>query len=135
MNTYSDDPVDGKTAYGVGVAAGPPDCQPFDLTESSSIAAIRSSCMGTNFEIGVIEQTWKEILGVPGRVARDDEFFELGGDSVTALRVAATLSKLLDVKVSVRLVLTFTVASELADKLVALRKKNDMFGNSLSEKS
>jgi acyl carrier protein len=85
-------------------------------------SSIRSSHITTSPEIDAIEHSWKEALGLPGRVAADDDFFDLGGDSLAAIRVAAVLSNSLKLKVSVRLILTFTIASELADELAALRR-------------
>ncbi|MBX6383945.1 MAG: amino acid adenylation domain-containing protein, partial [Microbispora sp.] len=58
---------------------------------------------------GPVEETvaavWCELLGVP-EVGRQEHFFRLGGDSLSATKIAARLSEMFGVEVPLRLVLT-----------------------------
>jgi hypothetical protein len=50
---------------------------------------------------GIVASTWGDVLGME-RVGIDDGFFELGGNSLLAMRVAARLSERLGVQVALR---------------------------------
>src|SRR3546814_10902389 len=41
--------------------------------------------------VGMLRELWREMLAVP-EVRGDDDFFELGGDSLIAVRIFAALS-------------------------------------------
>ncbi|KQH77025.1 hypothetical protein AO501_11190 [Mycobacterium gordonae] len=49
----------------------------------------------------ILAASYAEVLGLP-RVGVDESFFDLGGDSISAMRVIAAINKALDVPVSVR---------------------------------
>ena len=65
------------------------------------IAASRSEDIGEglNPTERKIERVWKQLIGVP-RVALDDDFFTIGGDSLTATQAAARCTSLFGVTVS-----------------------------------
>jgi acyl carrier protein len=71
-----------------------------------------------------IEQTvmrvWREVLGVED-AGPDDDFFELGGDSLVATRLVARLREELDTAVSLLAVFDNPTASELALELEQTR--------------
>jgi acyl carrier protein len=68
-------------------------------------------------ELAAIKEAWKEVLALPGGVADDDDFYDLGGDSLLAVRVAAKISKELSARVPLGLLYKHTVASDLARAL------------------
>lgn len=47
-----------------------------------------------------IAQLWKEVLGVE-RVGRNDNYFELGGDSLTGMRLAEAIAATLNLQLPV----------------------------------
>ncbi|MGW0177722.1 amino acid adenylation domain-containing protein, partial [Rhodococcus sp. NPDC003322] len=59
-----------------------------------------------------------EVLGVD-RVGLDDDFFELGGNSLIATQVAARLGAALDARVDVRILFEVPVVGDLATRLEA----------------
>jgi hypothetical protein len=63
-----------------------------------------------------IAQIWQNVLGVE-RVGANDNFFEIGGHSLTALRVANQLRELAGDWVSVALVLEAPTVARLAELL------------------
>jgi hypothetical protein len=70
-----------------------------------------------------IAQIWQNVLGVE-RVGANDNFFEIGGHSLTALRVANQLRKLAGDWVSVALVLEAPTVARFAELL----EKNYLIG-------
>ncbi|MCC6812277.1 MAG: amino acid adenylation domain-containing protein, partial [Deltaproteobacteria bacterium] len=56
---------------------------------------------------------WREVLSQP-RVERTDDFFALGGDSLSALQLVARLRERLNVSVSMRLLLERPMLSQMA---------------------
>ncbi|MGW3959555.1 acyl carrier protein [Amycolatopsis sp. NPDC005003] len=66
---------------------------------------------------GVLEVTlfaYREVLGNPD-IAEDDDFFELGGDSVQAMDVIALVAETLDVDIPVGLFFASPTPAELAE--------------------
>ncbi|WP_329585562.1 amino acid adenylation domain-containing protein [Kitasatospora sp. NBC_01250] len=63
-----------------------------------------------------IAEAWSEVLGLP-EVGVDDNFFQLGGDSLRAVRVAVLLAETLDREVPPRLVFSCKTVSALAAQL------------------
>nr|WP_109525351.1 non-ribosomal peptide synthetase [Nocardia aurea] len=63
-----------------------------------------------------VAQVYAEVLGVE-RVGRDDDFFELGGNSLSATRVAARLGDALDTRVPVRLIFEHSTVAGLANRV------------------
>ncbi|MGW6730554.1 amino acid adenylation domain-containing protein [Nocardia sp. NPDC055029] len=60
-----------------------------------------------------VADTFAELLGVP-KVGLDDNFFALGGNSLTATRIAARLGAALDARIPVRVVFDSPTVAELA---------------------
>jgi amino acid adenylation domain-containing protein/non-ribosomal peptide synthase protein (TIGR01720 family) len=58
-------------------------------------------------------QVWQDVLGVPA-VGADDDFFQLGGHSLVALRVAARIAQALGRTVSLKALFTHPVLADLA---------------------
>lgn len=70
---------------------------------------------------------WAEVLGRP--VAPGDQFFELGGGSLEAVRIASRAEERLGVPVSVRLILESRSLAEMAAELEVLtRARQDVGG-------
>jgi len=66
----------------------------------------------------VLAGIYAEVLGVE-RVGVDDSFFELGGDSVSAMRLAAAVKTSLDADISVRTLFDAPTVSTLSRRLEA----------------
>jgi acyl carrier protein len=64
-----------------------------------------------------VKRVWKSVLGVTGEIADDDDFFDLGGNSLHAARVAARISRELGFPVPLELLTRHTAASDLARAL------------------
>ncbi|WP_444543688.1 non-ribosomal peptide synthase/polyketide synthase [Nocardia takedensis] len=63
-----------------------------------------------------VAQVFADVLGVE-RIGRDDDFFELGGNSLSATRVAARLGDALDTRVPVRLLFEVSTVAGLAARV------------------
>ncbi|MGF0253978.1 non-ribosomal peptide synthase/polyketide synthase, partial [Rhodococcus erythropolis] len=63
-----------------------------------------------------VAQVFSEVLGV-AQVGRDDDFFELGGNSLIATRVAARLGEALDTSVPVRALFEASTVQALSARL------------------
>lgn len=68
----------------------------------------------------IVLKVWREALGV-GDAGPDDDFFELGGDSLVATRLVARLREELHVAVPLLAVFENPTASELALELEQIR--------------
>ncbi|WP_052740935.1 non-ribosomal peptide synthetase [Rhodococcus erythropolis] len=64
----------------------------------------------------LVASVFSEILGVE-EIGADDSFFELGGNSLVAARVAARLSAAVSVEVPLRLIFATSTVSELAERI------------------
>ncbi|WP_330277064.1 amino acid adenylation domain-containing protein [Lentzea sp. NBC_00516] len=64
-----------------------------------------------------VADVWQEVLGV-GRVGADDDFFDLGGDSILSIQVASRLRSALGADVSPRQLFDTPTVRALADALV-----------------
>lgn len=63
--------------------------------------------------VGFLAAIWSEVLGIP-RVAADDNFFDLGGHSLTALRIAGRIRAELGIPIRVNAVFEAPTVGELA---------------------
>ncbi|WP_408632014.1 amino acid adenylation domain-containing protein [Mycobacterium shigaense] len=61
----------------------------------------------------IIAGIYARVLGVP-RVGVDDSFFDLGGDSLSAMRLVATINAALDISLGVRTLFEASTAGQLA---------------------
>ena len=66
----------------------------------------------------VVAAVWRDMLHVE-RAGDDDNFFQMGGDSLTAARLAAALRTALDVQVPMSAVFEHPTVAELAAALRA----------------
>ncbi|WP_156658129.1 non-ribosomal peptide synthetase, partial [Mycobacterium kyorinense] len=66
----------------------------------------------------ILAGIYAEVLGVE-RVGVDDSFFDLGGDSLSAMRVIAAVNKSLDAGVAVRVLFEAPTVAQLAPRLAA----------------
>jgi amino acid adenylation domain-containing protein len=64
----------------------------------------------------IMANVWQEVLGF-SRVGIGDSFFELGGDSLTALKVVSHLDKQLETNVTVSEIFTHPTIAELAETI------------------
>ena len=64
----------------------------------------------------LVADTFREVVGVD-QVGADDDFFELGGNSLIATQVVARLGHALTMDIPVRVLFTQSVVSELAERL------------------
>nr|WP_328799373.1 non-ribosomal peptide synthetase [Rhodococcus sp. T7] len=64
-----------------------------------------------------VAAVFADVLGAPGRIGAHDNFFDLGGNSLSVTRVAARLGELSGTAVSVRDVFTAPTVAELALRL------------------
>ncbi|MFF0501971.1 condensation domain-containing protein, partial [Nocardia aobensis] len=72
----------------------------------------------------LVANVFAEVLGIE-RVGRDDDFFALGGNSLSATRVAARLGSALDTRVPVRLVFEAGSVAALASRVETSRSDAD----------
>jgi acyl carrier protein len=66
----------------------------------------------------VIADSWRAVLGVPA-VAPDDDFFELGGDSLMVNRIVSYLRRELAIEVDVLQIWETPVFGEFRDAVTA----------------
>ncbi|WP_030179636.1 acyl carrier protein [Streptomyces sp. NRRL S-813] len=64
----------------------------------------------------LVSEAWREVLGIDG-IGPDDDFFDLGGDSLTAARLAGLLHTRLGTEVNAVDVLDQPTVSSLAKEL------------------
>ncbi|MFF1839705.1 phosphopantetheine-binding protein [Streptomyces sp. NPDC058231] len=63
-----------------------------------------------------VGEVWHEVLGIDG-IGPEDDFFDLGGDSVVAARLSALLRERLGVEVPLLMVFDNPTVAELAAEL------------------
>ncbi|HEV8335455.1 MAG TPA: amino acid adenylation domain-containing protein [Candidatus Polarisedimenticolia bacterium] len=66
----------------------------------------------------LLAEIWQEVLGIE-RAGLDDNFFDLGGDSILATRIVARLRAGAEVDLSVRAVFEAPILADLAERLEA----------------
>ena len=76
-----------------------------------------------------IALAWQEHLGV-ARVGRDDRFFELGGNSLLALRIVSRLKKTLAIEISIVSIFEGVSVRGMADILAAQNGHGDLLERS-----
>src|SRR5262249_2256003 len=70
----------------------------------------------TNAVEETLAGVYAQVLGVE-RVGVDDSFFDLGGDSLSAMRLIAAINKSLDVQLTVRAVFEALTVAQLASRI------------------
>ncbi|MEC0168784.1 SDR family NAD(P)-dependent oxidoreductase [Paenibacillus graminis] len=91
-----------------------------DSSGSSAGDKVRAS--GVNLSVqeleDVIHSIWKSVLGHE-QISRDDDFFDLGGDSLKVLTVAERIYQAISIKIPVSVFFHTTVLKELARHIQA----------------
>ncbi|MCZ7846063.1 phosphopantetheine-binding protein, partial [Stenotrophomonas maltophilia] len=64
----------------------------------------------------ILADTYAEVLGLD-RVGIDDSFFDLGGDSLTAMRLIAAINKTLNTRLGVRTLFDTPTVAQLAPRV------------------
>jgi len=64
----------------------------------------------------LILTVWSDVLGVP-IIDSDENFFDLGGDSLLLMKVHSRLEKLLGIKIEIVDLFEFTTVRTLSDRL------------------
>ncbi|MFI9804237.1 acyl carrier protein [Streptomyces sp. NPDC052301] len=64
----------------------------------------------------IVGEAWQQVLGIDG-IAPGDDFFELGGDSITAARLSGLLEERLGFEVPLLTVFDNPTVAELAAEL------------------
>jgi NAD(P)-dependent dehydrogenase (short-subunit alcohol dehydrogenase family)/acyl carrier protein len=72
-----------------------------------------------------VAEIWREVLGVP-RVSMTDRFFELGGDSLVAMRLVNRLRESFQIELSLRSLFEMPTAGEIATKVIRDGVANDV---------
>lgn len=73
----------------------------------------------------VLCQIWSDVLGYE-QISQDDDFFELGGNSLTALQVIAAIEKSLQQKLPLQLFMEKSTIKELSKHLQRIEKKQEV---------
>lgn len=87
------------------------------ILEQSAAPRLPSGAPPDAAVLSAAAAVWCEVLG-PERVGLDDNFFDLGGDSTSALRIASKLSAIFDVDIPLRTVFD---AQSFGDFVAAIR--------------
>lgn len=64
---------------------------------------------------------WSDVLGEDD-IAPDDDFFDLGGSSIAAVRILPRIADELDVQVEIGMIFDHPTPRELADAIRALQR-------------
>ncbi len=88
--------------------------------------------MNSNLPLPMVEEQvlllWREILGAP-EASSDENFFEAGGTSLVAARLASRLSARLEFRVAAADILSNPTARKLAAKLAGKQVTLDRSGS------
>ena len=88
--------------------------------------------MNSSLQIAAVEDQvltlWREVLGAP-EASADENFFEAGGTSLVATRLASRLSTQLAIKVTAAEILAHPSARKLAAKLTGQQATIDRAGS------
>jgi acyl carrier protein len=119
--------------YRRSVDPQPPAPRPYTVASASDPSASLSHLEPYIAPASELEQTiataWQEHLGV-ARVGRDDKFFELGGNSLLALRIVSRLKKELGIRVPVISVFEGASVRGMAELLSAEKSNEDLLEGS-----
>ena len=81
-------------------------------------ASATATATATEDPIDALRQIWCEALEVPALQAQDD-FFELGGDSIAAMQIVSRVHNVLERQVSSRLLFDFPRFEDFAARALA----------------
>lgn len=71
----------------------------------------------------ILVDIWKEVFGV-SRISVNDDFFQIGGYSLLAMKITAQVRKLFKIEFSLQTLFNFTTISRLAIEIDNLKGKN-----------
>ena len=72
-----------------------------------------------------ILKVWKEFLGLD-RIERDNNFFELGGNSLIAQKISYKLSSIFETTINIRSIFKYPTISELAKHISKIADQNEI---------
>jgi 3-oxoacyl-(acyl-carrier-protein) synthase/acyl carrier protein len=98
----------------------PPAAAPSPSAFRAADAAPRDAA-GGSLEAEMLE-IFRDCLGYDAELTRDDDFFELGGDSITGTRIVSRLDQALGLKASVMDLLESDTLGDFVDKALATRQ-------------
>ncbi len=73
----------------------------------------------------VLSDIWKNLFGLD-KVGKDDNFFQLGGDSLKAIRLLAQINNRLHIKAPMALIMEAPTVTRLAFELARLRERKEL---------
>lgn len=88
------------------------------MSDNGSERAGRSDTGGHPDPVEAIAESWRAVLGVL-EVGADDDFFELGGDSIMVTRIVSHLRRSLDIEVDMLQVWETPIFGEFRDAVTA----------------
>ena len=100
---------------------GKVDLKALPLTSSKSTTCDRYLPLQKPLEFQ-LSQIWSQVLGVPS-IARDDDFFSLGGNSLMALRLFERIERIIGISLPLATLFTAPTIAQLA-KIIGDRAKN-----------
>ena len=74
--------------------------------------------------LGVIQRTWAEVLEVP-HVEPDDDFFDLGGNSLIVASAVGLLGERVGLELPMRALLAAPTPAEMVEQIAELRARDD----------
>ncbi|MGI3204502.1 amino acid adenylation domain-containing protein [Streptomyces sp. GLT-R25] len=85
--------------------------------ESAPVRPVQRAPVGESVDVeSVVSEVWREVLQV-SEVGRDDDFFDLGGDSFKVLRVVETLRERLRADIPLAALLLEPTAADFSEEL------------------
>ncbi|RIU88535.1 AMP-binding protein [Oceanobacillus picturae] len=84
------------------------------LLKMQSSDETRKKVPPRNFHDNIITQIWKEVLNLE-EIFIDDDFFEMGGNSINVLQISSRLAEVLGVEISYADLMVYTTVFELSE--------------------
>lgn len=111
-----------------GASPGPPQSSPLPVradraSERSELHQVPIAATTRIEQERLLADAFSEVLGLQ-EIMVDDNFFDLGGDSLIAVQLANVISRVFDVKIPVRTILLSPSVSELLPHLSPKDEKN-----------
>jgi len=89
--------------------------------------SVKAYCAPTNYDSQVIASLWGEVLAV-SRIGMDDDFFILGGDSLSATRMMAQLGDRLGANLPLNIIFEKSILSDFSKEVEDFKRTNrEMF--------
>jgi acyl transferase domain-containing protein len=101
------------------------------LPADNEAPAVDARSLSSSWQRGdytrILTAIWQEILGLP-KVGRYDNFFDLGGNSLTGIQVVARIRKLLHAQIPVVALFEAPTVDAMTNYLLTLQEKHDTDG-------